>query len=103
MTTPALKSGSQLASTVCTTRVVVVRLPADRTPEITCGGAPMVAAPPGRPDTKGLSNPATLIGKRYVDANETVELLCTAPGTGELFCDGAPMTIKTAKALPASD
>jgi hypothetical protein len=103
MTTPALKTGSQLASTVCTTRVVIVRLPADRTPEIACGGEPMIAAPPGRPDTSGVKNPATLIGKRYVDADETIELLCTAPGEGELSVDGVAMTIKAAKALPASD
>lgn len=45
----------------------------------------------------------TTIGKRYVDATGTLELLCTASGAGELTCDGAPMTIKTAKPLPASD
>lgn len=45
----------------------------------------------------------TLIGKRYVDANDTVELLCTCSGSGELACDGVPMTHKAAKALPASD
>lgn len=45
----------------------------------------------------------TVIGKRYVDATGTLELLCTASGAGELTCDGAPMTIKAAKPLPASD
>ena len=54
MTTPALKTGSQLASTVCTTRVVIVRLPADRTPEIACGGEPMIA-PEIVPLTRELS------------------------------------------------
>jgi hypothetical protein len=46
---------------------------------------------------------ATLIGKRYTDAAETVELLCTSSGAGVLSCDGAPMTVKAAKPLPASD
>ncbi|MBD0321775.1 MAG: hypothetical protein ICV72_00110 [Aldersonia sp.] len=103
MTAPALRPGTQLASTVCTTRVVVVRAPSTSAPEIACGGEPMVAAPAGRPDTSGVKEPVTLIGKRYVDADDTVELLCTAPGVGELSANGVPMTIKAAKALPASD
>lgn len=103
MTATALRPGSQLASTVCTTRVVVVRAPSANGPEITCGGAPMIAAPAGRPDTSGVKDPVTLIGKRYVDADDTVELLCTAPGIGELSANGVPMTVKAAKTLPASD
>jgi hypothetical protein len=105
MTTPALtpRPGDQLASSACTTRVVVVRVPANRTPVIECGGSPMVAAAPGaRPAPPG-PGAATLIGKRYVDATETVELLCTSSGTGALSCDGVAMTIKAAKPLPASD
>ncbi|MEU4650264.1 hypothetical protein [Nocardia fluminea] len=102
MTTSQLHPGEQLASTVCGTKVVVVRAPADRAPALACGGADLVpaaeasAVPPG-----GAA--VTLIGKRYVNADESVELLCTAPGSGQLTCDGEPMTIKAAKALPASD
>jgi hypothetical protein len=100
MTTPTLRPGVQLASTACSTRVVVVRAPADGSPEITCGNSPMVVAA-GKP---GPSDGATTqLGKRYVDASQTLELLCTSPGSGELSCDGVPMTIKAAKALPASD
>lgn len=105
MTTPALnlKPGAQLASTVCTTRVVVVRVPSGRTPAIACGGSSMVAATPGvKPSSPG-PDAATLIGKRYVDESGSVELLCTSSGTGALECDGVPMTIKAAKPLPASD
>ncbi|TDD91805.1 hypothetical protein E1293_01815 [Actinomadura darangshiensis] len=100
------RTGDQLASTVSGTRVIVVRAPADGAPEIACGGSPMVPAsaldgtatsPPSREEA------ATLIGKRYVNAAGTLELLCTASGAGELSCDGAPMTLKTAKPLPASD
>jgi hypothetical protein len=93
------RPGDQLASTVCSTRVVVIRATGD--PRIECGGRPMVpvaAAPATLPSAGG-----TLIGKRYVDAADSVELLCTAAGSGELTCDGAPMTIKAAKPLPASD
>jgi hypothetical protein len=105
MTTPALnpRPGDQLASTACTTRVVVVRIPADRSPLIECGGSPMVAAAPGAKQAPPASGAATLIGKRYVDATETVELLCTSSGTGALTCDGAEMVVKAAKPLPASD
>lgn len=98
-----LLPGEQLASTVCTTRVVVVRAPEAAAPAITCGGSPMVAAATAQQVSSGDGEPTTLIGKRYVDADETVELLCTSSGSGELSCDGAPMTLKAAKPLPASD
>jgi len=105
MTTPALnlRPGDQLASTVCTTRVVVIRVPADRQPVLECGGQPMVTGiAAGRPAPAG-PDAATLIGKRYVDAAESVELLCTSSGASLLTCDGEPMAIKAAKPLPASD
>ena len=105
MTSPAptLRPGDQLAGTVCTTRVVVVRAPADHRPALTCGGAPMVPAATAPPGPATGAAPVTLLGKRYVDADGSLELLCTSPGTGELACDGAPMTLKAAKPLPASD
>lgn len=102
-TTRTLRPGDQLASTVCTTRVVVVRAPSDGHPLISCGGSPMVPATTAQPGTSGQSETVTLIGKRYVNADETVEVLCTASGAGALTCDGAPMTTKAAKPLPASD
>ncbi|MEW1825971.1 hypothetical protein [Streptomyces sp. NPDC088196] len=100
---PTLRPGDQLASTVCGTRVVVIRAPAAAQPQLTCGGSPLVPAadaPPAKPGSPGTT---TLIGKRYVDATGTLELLCTASGAGELTCDGAPMALKAAKPLPASD
>ena len=105
MATPALslRPGDQLASTVCTTRVVVVRFPTGRQPLIECGGSPMVAGTPGAKPSPGGPDAVTLIGKRYVDADGSVELLCTSSGAGTLSCDGEPMTIKSAKPLPASD
>jgi hypothetical protein len=99
----ALRPGEQLASTVCGTKVVVVRAPADADPVVTCGGSPLVPAASAPPIAPAAGEPVTLIGKRYVDAADTVELLCTSSGSGELSCDGVPMTIKAAKALPASD
>ena len=105
---PALRPGDQLASTVCGAKVAVIRAPAGRRPLIACGGEPMVPAASVPPSSSpsppsGAADAATLIGKRYVDATETVELLCISSGTGVLSCDGDPMTSKAAKPLPASD
>jgi hypothetical protein len=43
------------------------------------------------------------LGKRYVDDGDTMEVLCTKPGTGSLGADGASLQLKEAKPLPASD
>lgn len=103
MTSPTLRPGAQLASTVCATRVIVVRAPAQGQPEIACGGSAMVDAVTAGKPTNGAGDAVTLIGKRYVNEAGTVELLCTASGAGALSCDGVPMTLKAAKPLPASD
>jgi hypothetical protein len=59
---PALRPGEQLASAVCSTRVIVVRVPAEGRPLITCGGQPMVPAAPAQPSPAGTADAATLIG-----------------------------------------
>ena len=99
------RPGEQLASTVCDTRVIVVRAPGGASPEIACGGEPMVPADTAAKPAGGAGGGAdgTLIGKRYVDDAGTLELLCTSSGSGALTCDGVPMAIKSAKPLPASD
>lgn len=45
----------------------------------------------------------TLIGKRYIDAQDRVEMLCTQGGKGSLSFDGVIMSVKQPKALPSSD
>ena len=45
----------------------------------------------------------TQMGKRYVEEDETVELLCTKPGDGSLGIGNALLAIKESKPLPASD
>jgi hypothetical protein len=100
---PTLRPGDQLASTVCTTRVVVVRASAGSVRTIACGGSPMVPAASAQPSPPTGSEAVTLIGKRYVDSDGALELLCTSSGSGQLSCDGVPMTQKSAKPLPASD
>ena len=70
------------------------------------GGAEMLGMTETAP-AAGTINPqhagGTLIGKRYVDALDRVEVLCTRGGDGSLAVDGAAMTAKQAKALPSSD
>ncbi|MFJ9564099.1 hypothetical protein ACIRQQ_29190 [Streptomyces fuscichromogenes] len=97
------RPGDQLASATSTTRVIVIRAPAGMTGRIECGGTPMVPArdAPAGPSDEEPSG--TLIGKRYVDAADTLELLCTASGAGPLTYGGQPLQIKAPKALPASD
>ena len=99
------KIGQTLTSTVDATTVVVVRWP-DAEVELTCGGAAMVDAKDAI-GTQGSPDPGqsagTLLGKRYADEDLGVELLCTKAGTGTLAVNGAPLLIKAAKPLPASD
>jgi hypothetical protein len=105
MTAPVLnlRPGDQLASSVCTARVVVVRVPDGGHPVLECGGRPMIAGAPGAKPSPAGPDAVTLIGKRYVNSTGSLEVLCTSSGTGTLTCDGAPMALKEAKPLPASD
>lgn len=95
-----MKPGSRLKSAVCTSEVMVIRAGEGT---IECGGQPMTetAQPEGEPAQAHAGG--TLIGKRYVDAAGTFELLCVKPGKGSLSVDGVAMSTKDAKPLPASD
>lgn len=99
-----LKPGLALKSAVCTTDVMVIRAPAGEEVDLRCGG---VAMAPARPAEPAPLDPAhaqgTLVGKRYVDAAERFELLCTKGGEGGLTLNGEPLAVKIAKALPSSD
>lgn len=45
----------------------------------------------------------TLLGKRYVDEDSNLEVLCTKAGSGPLSVGKVPMQRKDAKPLPSSD
>lgn len=99
-----LRPGIRLKSTVCDTEVIAVKASGDH--EVTCGGAAMAEA--GAESANGGSPVAgadggTQMGKRYVNDDESVELLCTKPGAGSLGIDGTPLELKESKPLPASD
>lgn len=99
-----LKPGSRWQSVTCTTQVVVVRPPGSAV-ELCCGGAAMVAVDDERIEVP--IDPAfaagTLLGKRYVDADAAIEVLCVNAGEGSLSIDGRTLTTKDAKPLPSSD
>jgi hypothetical protein len=99
-----LRVGLALASAVDATNVIVTRVP-DGDVELTCGGVAMF--PKGGQAPEAVADPAqmtgTLIGKRYVDPADTLEVLCTKAGEGSLALDGVPLVTAEAKALPSSD
>ena len=96
-----MKPGTKLKSAVCDTEVMVVRA-ADVV--IECGGLPMTEEKPAerKPVNPGFAD-GTKIGKRYVDAAGTIELLCVKAGQGSLSIAGQALKVKDAKPLPASD
>lgn len=100
-----LKAGTRLRSAVCATEVMVIRAPAGEL-DLRCGGVAMLTAGESAPATATL-DPAqaqgSLVGKRYVDAAEAIEILCTKGGAGALSLAGTLLEIKIAKALPSSD
>ncbi|MDF0545346.1 hypothetical protein PX699_23600 [Sphingobium sp. H39-3-25] len=96
-----MKPGTKLKSAACDTEVMVIR---SGEGTIECGGAPMGEAKPETPAP--LSDDfakGTLMGKRYVDAANSFELLCVKPGKGSLSVNGVALNTKDAKPLPASD
>ena len=99
-----LAPGKTCVSAVDDTTVIVVRA-AQAEVELTCGGVAMttpeeatekVAAQPGH-------DGSALLGKRYVNAADTIEVLCTKAGASALAVDGEVLEIKAARPLPASD
>ena len=100
----ALKAGARFKSAVCDTQVMVIKAPAGEF-ELHCGGVAMLPpnADVGAETLHASHSAGTLIGKRYVNADESVELLCTKGGRGSLVLNGTPLEVKQAKQLPSSD
>jgi hypothetical protein len=96
-----MKPGTRLKSAADDTEVMVIRTGGG---SIECGGSPMVETKPAElaPLAADFSG-GTLMGKRYVDADNTYELLCVKAGKGSLSVDGVALVTKDAKPLPASD
>jgi hypothetical protein len=99
-----LKPGARLRSAVCDTEIMVVAAPASEV-ELTCGGAAMLDISEERSGGSPAADASegTQLGKRYVNEAGDLEVLCTKPGQGSLGDAGAPLQLKEAKPLPASD
>jgi hypothetical protein len=96
-----MKPGTKLKSQTCDTEVMIIR---SGEGNIECGGVAMGDTKPEAPGALNAEHSnGTLMGKRYVDAAGTFELLCVKAGKGSLSVDGAALTVKDAKPLPASD
>ena len=100
-----IKPGLRLKSAVCSTEIMVIRSPGGEA-ELGCGGVEMIAvteSPAAGARLDSAHAQGTLIGKRYVDADDRLELLCTKGGEGSLTVNRVPLSVKQAKALPSSD
>jgi hypothetical protein len=100
-----LRPGLKLHSAVCDAQAVVVRAPAADT-VIACGGAPMLLEGEQTDGSAVLDaslGDAALLGKRYVDDELGLEVLCTRSGSGAFTADGRALVLKGAKPLPPSD
>lgn len=100
-----LKPGARIISAVCTAELMTVKAPKVEL-EITIGGVATIASAQQRDGSTKIvegCDGGTLMGKRYVDEADTIELLCTKAGVGSVAVNGEVLQLKDAKALPASD
>ena len=98
-----LKPGLRLKSAVCAAEVMIVKSPEEA--ELRCGGVPML----GMDETAGGAAAdadqmaGCMVGKRYVDQAQSIEVLCIKPGEGSLAFGDEALAVKQAKKLPSSD
>ena len=99
----ALKPGLRLKSGVCAAQIMIVKGAGEAS--ITCGGVPMldVDEPTDGAEAVAEEMNGCQVGKRYVNDDQSLEVLCIKPGEGSLAVAGAPMAVKQAKKLPSSD
>lgn len=96
-----MKPGMKLKSAVCDTEVMVIR---GSGLVVECGGHPMGENKPAEPaELDPAFAEGTRIGKRYVNEDGSVELLCVKQGKGSLSIGGKALQIKDVKPLPSSD
>ena len=100
-----LKAGTKVFGAACLTEGIVVRAPKDPV-ELRIGGHPAVTSAAERNAELAVvegHDGASLMGKRYTDVDDTIELLCTKAGKGAFSIGDVLCEVKGAKALPASD
>lgn len=95
-----LKPGLRLKSAVCDAEIMIIK--ATDGDDLTCGGVAMAEAPEaGEADPDKMHG--CLIGKRYVNEADTIEVLCVKSGDGSIYYNGAELMTKDTKRLPSSD
>lgn len=100
-----LRPGTRLKSAVCSTEVIVVKAPKEKT-DLRCGGVAMLGVgedPPTDVDTVADNGGGTQVGKRYVSEDVGLEVLCTKAGDGSLALGDEPLDLQGARPLPPSD
>ena len=102
---PTLKTGGRFKSAVCAGEIMVVAASGDDV-ELTCGWVAMVEAGTDAP-AGGEVHPdhavGIAMGKRYITADETLEVLCVKAGDGSLAVNGDLLLQKDTKQLPKTD
>jgi len=96
------KPGLRLFSTIDAATVVVVRAPSGPL-DLTCAGQPMTTDAQSAAAGVAPAGDPILLGKRYVDPDGTIEVLCVKAGVGPLALGGVDLGQAEAKPLPASD
>jgi hypothetical protein len=98
-----LKTGARLKSAVCDGEVMIVKAPAGDI-DLTCGGVAMVD---GAPATRQPVIPdhavGIRIGKRYINEDGSLEILCVKAGEGGLAANGQLLLQKDTRQLPKTD
>ena len=98
----ALAPGKRLKSAVCTTEIMVITAP-DGAVDLRCGGAAMAEEGGGGGAVSADHASGSAIGKRYVNGDGSLEVLCVKAGDGSLSLGGDALSVKDAKKLPKTD
>jgi hypothetical protein len=101
----SIQVGGRYRSQVGTTEIIVVRTPSEDA-DLACGGLPVIAldqTPSASASPAPGLDETTLVGKRYVSDNASLEILVTKSGVGTLTLDGTPLALASMKPLPSSD
>ena len=95
-----LKPGTRLKSAVCEAEFMIIK--AADSDELTCGG---IALDESSDRVEGVSDKmdGCVIGKRYINASESIEVLCVKTGEGSLYCNDEELMTKDTKKLTSSD
>ena len=96
-----LAAGKRLKSAVCATEIMVIATP-DGDVDLCCGGASMTEEGGDGAVAPDLAA-GSVIGKRYVNADGSLEVLCVKGGDGSLSVGSVALAVKDAKKLPKTD